>query len=192
MKRSSFSRSIAFVIVTALFAGTVAKLFAFTNQAPLIFQTNYDQTTTARATASSRGVLVEWTSQFENRILGFNVFRIAGAQRVKLNPGLIAGPTMVFSSRQQSFAWYDPAGTLDSTYEVESIDLRGESSAPTTMTPDAAATLPAYRQTPLLADVGRGKTYQTSSPEWNDAETERSSEIIADASATLLQQWFIA
>lgn len=187
-----FSRCIAVVVAAALFAGSVAQLYASANQASR--GPSDAQTTGARATVSPHGGLIEWTSEFDNRILGFNVFRIAGAQRVKLNPSLIAGPTMVFESRAKSFAWFDPGGNIDSTYEVESIDLRGESLTRTIAAPIVAANIPSYRQTKLLADLGRDKAGQTSNPEWRDAATSsRSSEAAAgDTSATLSQQWSIA
>ena len=77
MKRSSFSKSIAVLIAWALFAGSVGRLGATPNRssADLI-----NQPGTARATVSPQGALIEWVAEFDNRILGFNVFRIAGAQ----------------------------------------------------------------------------------------------------------------
>src|SRR5436190_4302691 len=192
MRRSSFSNRIAVVIVAVLLA---AQLSASTHNPRDIAEVRTPEpTTNARATVSPHGVLVEWNSEFDNRILGFNVFRIGRAQRFKLNPGLIAGPTMIFGGRAPGFAWFDPAGASDCTYEVESVDLHGESLLRTIAAVDQAATLPAYRQTALLADLGKGKSTQTSNREWRDAlKTDRSSEIVAgDTSATLGQQWSIA
>ncbi len=196
MKRSSVSISIAVFLVAALFAPTVAQLSASTKDARYVAQTFLDdQSINARATASPRGVLVEWTTPLDGQILGFNVFRFVRAQRVKLNPSLIAGPTLVFSGRSQSFAWFDPVGTTDSTYEVESVDLRGESLQKTIAVPGAAATtLPAYRQTPLLADVGKSQVNQTSNTVWaNTEKIDRAAEVVAgDNSASLSQQWLLA
>lgn len=179
------------MVVATLFAGTAPQLSAFTNQAA---EPADDHSTAARATASPQGVLVEWTSSLANQILGFNLFRFAGGKRVKLNPSLIAGPTLIFSRRAERFAWFDPAGASDSIYEIESIDLRGESLLRTSAANRTAAILPAYQQAPLLADVGRDKGTQISNAEWIDAsKTHGSAELVAaDTSATLAQQWFLA
>src|SRR5689334_18190456 len=104
MKRSSFSKSIAILIASALFAGSVVRLGATSNRSS---EDLINQPGTARVTVSPHGVLVEWVAEFDNRILGFNVFRIAGAQRVKMNRDLIAGPTMVSAAHRPSFAWFD-------------------------------------------------------------------------------------
>src|SRR5437868_603550 len=122
MKRSSFSRSMAVVIAAALLAVLVGQLSVFANRSSDAGQVPpLNQTTAARASFASQGVLVQWASDFGNQILGFNVCRISRGQRLQLNPSLIAGPTIVFHGRSQSFAWFDPTGTADSTYEVESI-----------------------------------------------------------------------
>jgi len=193
MKRSSFSRCIAVIVAAALFAAS-APLSASTHHSGDVAQLPLDLEAIARATVSPQGALVEWTSEFDNQVLGFNVFRINAAQRVKLNPSLIAGPTTIFSGRTQRFAWFDSAGTVASTYEIESIDLRGETFLRTIAASNAAVTLPAYRQTPLLADLGKDQASQISTPEWQDAiKTDRSTEsFAADSAATLAQQWLIA
>jgi hypothetical protein len=80
----------------------------------------------AHATASAAGVVVEWTSGFETDTLGFNVYRISDGRIIKLNPGLLVGPALIATPRTQPYAWFDPAGAANSTYEVESVDLRGE------------------------------------------------------------------
>jgi hypothetical protein len=193
MKRSSFSRSIALVIVVALFAATVAQLSASTNQAPLSAQVNYGQSATARATASSHGVLVEWTSQFDNQILGFNVVRIVNSQRAKLNPSLIAGPTLIYGARTQSYAWFDLTGTIDSNYEIESVDLRGEVVSRVMAVASRAAALPEFRQSPMLANVDGGKSIQISNADWHEAEKSNSlAAITTDSSPALIQQWALA
>jgi len=190
MKRSSFSKSIAVLIASALFAGSVVRLGATPNRSS---EDLINQPATARATVSPHGALVEWVAEFDNRILGFNVFRITGAQRVKLNPDLIAGPTMVSAARRPSFAWFDPAVVSDSTYEVEAIDLRGEILTRTIAMSVAAGFLPSYRQAPLLTELGAGKATQISKAQWQDSKDPVSSEVVAsDTSSSLTQQWSIA
>ena len=190
MKRSSFSKSIAVLIASALFAGSVVPLGATSNGSS---EALINQPGTARATVSPHGALVEWVAEFDNRILGFNVFRTTGAQRVKLNPDLIAGPAMVSAARRPSFAWFDPAVLSDATYEVESIDLRGETLTRTIAMPVAAGFLPSYRQAPLLTELGAGKATQVSKAQWQDSKDASSSEAVpSDTSASLTQQWAIA
>src|SRR6266850_809955 len=49
----------------------------------------------AHATASDRGVLIEWRTGFEPGILGFNIYRISNGQRTQINPGLINGSALI-------------------------------------------------------------------------------------------------
>src|SRR5438874_11887323 len=174
IKPSRFSNSLAVVIAAV---GVVAPLSASAARNVASLARGFaEQDLNARATVSPHGVLVEWTASFENRILGFDVFRVIRIQRVKLNPGLIAGPTMIFAARSQTFAWFDPEGIVDSQYEVQSVDLRGEPLLGVMAAPTIAATLPAYRQSPLLADRAVDKSIQISEVEWTDsAEVNRSS-----------------
>jgi hypothetical protein len=193
-KSRSFSRCVAILVATALFAASAGSWPAAGKPLPRIAQLAIDvQTNRARATVSPRGGLIEWTTEFDNRILGFNVFRITRGQSVKLNSSLIAGPAILFAGRGQSFSWFDSASSIDSTYEVESVGLRGESLLRTTVTPTMAATLPGYRQTPLLADCGKEMPQQLSNPEWYDiVKVDLSNEIVARDTSVLSQQWSMA
>ena len=145
------------------------------------------------ATSSPHGVLVEWTSGSESDILGFNVIRIVNSQRTKLNPSLIAGPTLIYGARTQSYAWFDAAGNIDASYEVDSVDLRGEEILRVMAVASRAATLPPFRQSPLLMNLDGGKSIQIANAEWHDAVKSNSSEsITTDTSPALIQQWAIA
>src|SRR2546421_1090929 len=153
----------------------------------------FDRSLNARATSSPHGVLVEWTSSLESDILGFNVIRIVNSQRTRLNPSLIAGPTLIYGARTQSYAWFDANGVLDSNYEVESFDLRGQEILRVQAVASRAAALPAFRQSPLLANVDGGKSIQIANAEWHDAEKRNWLEAITtDASPGLIEQWAIA
>src|SRR5436190_12225733 len=191
MKR--FSRCVAVAIAAVLFAASIGQFHAAASPNPQP-QAADAELTIVRATTSSHGGLVEWISQFDNRILGFNVFRLTGGQRVKLNPSLIAGPTMFFENRTRNFAWFDPAGAVDSVYEVEAVDLTGESWLRTSAKPTVATNVPAYSQSPLIADLGKNRARQTGNAAWDDrVKADRSLELVAgDTSASLAQQWSIA
>lgn len=190
MKRPSFSRCIAILVAVTMVTGALAQLWA--PEATAAIQDAGD-TKAVRATISPHGGLVEWTSQFDNRILGFNVFRVTRGQRQKLNSSLIAGPTMVFEGHAKDFAWFDPAGALDSTYELESVDLRGQVLSQTVVTPGFAKVLPASRQAPLFGDVEPTRPTHTFEPDFNDGLKPNADEIVSsDTSNTLSQQWSIA
>src|ERR1044072_1825708 len=192
MKR--FSRCVAITIAAAvLFTASIGQFHAAVVPNPQP-QAAEAELTIVRATTSSHGGLVEWISQFDNRILGFNVFRRTGGKRVQLNPSLIAGPTMFFENRTRNFAWFDAAGTVDSIYEVEAVDLRGESLLRTSAKPTGVTSLPAYSQSPLMADLGKARARQTGNTAWDDeVKSDVAFELVAgDAPATLAQQWSIA
>src|SRR5215831_13934632 len=106
-----------------------------------------------RATASRNGVVIEWRTGHEP-ILGFNVFRVRNDQRSQINPGLIAGSVLIDGTRPQTYSWFDEAGTTDSEYYVESVDLHGEMSVVGSAVPRWSTTLPAFDKSRLLASVG--------------------------------------
>ncbi|HKW57029.1 MAG TPA: C25 family cysteine peptidase [Candidatus Acidoferrum sp.] len=76
------------------------------------------------------GVLLEWKTREEIRNLGFNVFRLDGSRRERLNPSIIAGSALLIRGgapqhAAKTYQWFDPAGTVQSTYELEDVDLNG-------------------------------------------------------------------
>jgi len=149
----------------------------------------------ARATVCPRGVLVEWSNGLDTATLGFNVYRITGGQRTKLNSSLIAGSALITRARAKSYAWIDPTGTSDSQYEVESVDLRGESSDHVIVQSSLSRTLPEYRQSELLSNLGGSKVVATTNPDW--LETDQKDLSLQAASGdlittTLAQQWMLA
>ena len=76
------------------------------------------------------GVLLEWKTREEIRNLGFNVFRLDGPARQRLNPSIIAGSALLIRGglpqhAAKTYQWFDPTGTPQSTYELEDVDLNG-------------------------------------------------------------------
>lgn len=76
------------------------------------------------------GVLLEWKTREEIRNLGFNVFRLDGSSRQRLNPSIIAGSALLIRGglpqhAAKTYQWFDPSGTSQSTYELEDVDLNG-------------------------------------------------------------------
>ncbi|HKO96946.1 MAG TPA: C25 family cysteine peptidase [Pyrinomonadaceae bacterium] len=77
-----------------------------------------------------QGVVVEWRTGFEVDNLGFNVYRERKGRRVPINPTIIAGSALtaapgIAMAAGNSYTWVDPAGTSDSVYYLEDIDLNG-------------------------------------------------------------------
>ncbi|MGB8473354.1 MAG: C25 family cysteine peptidase [Candidatus Acidiferrum sp.] len=76
------------------------------------------------------GVLLEWKTREEIRNLGFNVFRVDGSGRERLNPSIIAGSALLIRGglpqhAAKTYQWFDPNGTQQSSYELEDVDLNG-------------------------------------------------------------------
>src|SRR5208282_5737079 len=76
------------------------------------------------------GVLLEWKTREEIRNLGFNVYRLDGSGRLRLNPSIIAGSALLIRGGRpqhaaKTYQWFDPEGTVQSTYGLEDVDLNG-------------------------------------------------------------------
>ena len=76
------------------------------------------------------GILLEWKTREEIRNLGFNVYRLDGSGRLRLNPSIIAGSALLIRGGRpqhaaKTYQLFDPSGTAQSTYELEDVDLNG-------------------------------------------------------------------
>ncbi|HBB94156.1 MAG TPA: hypothetical protein DC054_02085 [Blastocatellia bacterium] len=194
---SNSRRTAAIAIVAICLIAPPARFLASTPNSAFSQITNspaLERLVQPRATASHHGVLIEWFG-IDTVTLGFNVYRITSGQRTKLNPSLIAGSALIVRARAQSYAWIDPAGSADSQYEIESVDLRGDSSNRVVVQSNWTETLPEYRQSELLSDLGGGKVVATTNPDW--LETDQKDRSLQAASGdliptTLAQQWMLA
>jgi uncharacterized repeat protein (TIGR01451 family) len=120
-----------------------------TIQAPTAVQLSYfrAQLRTPQVAAngnSGAGVLLEWHTLEEIRNLGFNIYREDAQGRHKVNPSIIAGAALfVRGARPQhgakTYFWIDPAGTSESSYSLEDVDLNGTRSVHGPAIPGAAA-----------------------------------------------------
>jgi hypothetical protein len=82
------------------------------------------------ATSTSKGVVLEWKTGFEVNNLGFKIYRQSKGNRVPINPSIIAGSALMAAqgtamTAGNSYSWLDPAGTPDSEYYLEDIDIDG-------------------------------------------------------------------
>jgi uncharacterized repeat protein (TIGR01451 family) len=111
------------------------------------------------------GVLLEWKTREEIRNLGFNIFRLDGTSRQRLNPSIIAGSALLIRGglpqhAAKTYQWFDPSGTSQSTYELEDVDLNGTRmphgpvSVDVSVTPSAGA----ISQPLLLTQLSRAAT----------------------------------
>ncbi|MHB8499866.1 MAG: C25 family cysteine peptidase [Candidatus Acidiferrales bacterium] len=108
------------------------------------------------------GVLLEWKTREEIRNLGFNVFRLDGSGRQRLNPSIIAGSALLIRGGRpqhaaKTYQWFDPSGTPQSTYELEDVDLNGTrmSHGPVSVDVSAAPRSGAISQPLLLTELNR-------------------------------------
>lgn len=111
------------------------------------------------------GVLLEWKTREEIRNLGFNVFRLDGPSRQRLNPSIIAGSALLIRGGRpqhaaKTYQWFDPSGTVQSTYELEDVDLNGTRMAhgPVSVDVSAAPRSDAVSQPLLLTQLNRATT----------------------------------
>jgi hypothetical protein len=147
----------------------------------------------AQATASDRGVLIEWRTGFEPGNLGFNIYRLANGQRTQINPDLINGSALIVRQEAPigSYAWYDASGNLDSEYYVESIDLRGQSSLHDAVKPVWSARLPERVQSALLGHPGANAAAASKQTEWAETSpgSQKESSIQSVGTESISDQW---
>ncbi len=111
------------------------------------------------------GVLLEWKTREEIRNLGFNVYRLDGPGRLRLNPSIIAGSALLIRGGRpqhaaKTYQWIDTSGTPQSTYELEDVDLNGTRMphGPVSVDVSAAPRAGAVSQPLLLTQLNRATT----------------------------------
>jgi uncharacterized repeat protein (TIGR01451 family) len=80
--------------------------------------------------ADEQGVLLEWRTREEIRNLGFNIYREDALGRHRVNPSIIAGAALFVRGAKpphgaKTYQWIDPAGSAESSYTLEDVDLNG-------------------------------------------------------------------
>jgi hypothetical protein len=122
---------VALSVTLAVIVSAQSFAFAFPRSheqlaaAPLEFQLQ-----SASATLTARGVLLAWRTNGSSDNLGFNIYRVEGELRTRVNREIIPGA--VFSANVPghardgySYSWLDPAGVAAATYYLESVSLQG-------------------------------------------------------------------
>jgi hypothetical protein len=86
--------------------------------------------TSAKATAITGGVLLQWRTNSTPDNAGFNVYRVKDGQTTRVNreiiPGALFGPGPPALMRGgYSYSWFDRDGTANSVYVIESVSVDG-------------------------------------------------------------------
>jgi predicted RecA/RadA family phage recombinase len=128
----------------------------------------------SEAASYDNGVLIKWQTGYEVDNLGFNIYREAAGQRVRLNPSLIAGSALMAGqgtvlTAGLSYSWVDSPqqGKAAPTYLIEELDLNGNSNwrGPVSISRSfIGKPIPADVQSALLSALGAqqaGATFAT-------------------------------
>jgi hypothetical protein len=76
------------------------------------------------------GVQLNWESGFEVNNLGYHLYREQNGKRTRVTSSFVAGSALSVGQGNKltagySYTWFDPQGTADTSYWLESIDLNG-------------------------------------------------------------------
>lgn len=107
----------------------------------------------SRVTAilTGRGVLLQWRSNFDTNNLGFNIYRLQGDRRTRINKEIVPGSVFeagspVLLRGGGSYSFFDSTGTADSVYYVESMSIDGGSKLYNSVTPIPRKDVPGFEQ----------------------------------------------
>jgi hypothetical protein len=100
------------------------------------------QLVAAKATVVANGVLLEWRTNGAADNLGFNVYRLEGERRTRVNreiiPGAVFAPNVSGVARGgAAYSCFDAGAAGDATYYVESVSLQGTTKLQGSITPVA-------------------------------------------------------
>jgi len=84
----------------------------------------------ATATVTQGGVLVEWRTSYELNTAGFYLYRESAGRRARVSESIVPGSALMLGDgvplrEGYGYSAFDPAGTPNAKYYLESIDLRG-------------------------------------------------------------------
>jgi hypothetical protein len=152
-----------------------------------------------KATASDRGVLIEWRTGFEIDNLGFNIFRERNGRREKINRGIIAGSALIVGPGTVldagfSYSWFDPSGSIDCKYYLTDINLSGIVNSYPAVKPEFGSNSPVGQQSELLSGLGARADLRAAQSEWSERSNDKSQSTSAEVSTagTIADQWAIA
>ncbi len=128
------------------------------------------------ATQTGSGVLLSWKTGGELHNLGFNVYRDAGGEKVRLNPALIAGSALLMREALEqhgakTYGWIDHSPASNGLYWLEDVDLNGTRTidGPVSVQSVAAATQAMIRAT-TIQDLAQASSAQSMTSSTGNAE----------------------
>lgn len=104
----------------------------------------------ATATATAEGILLQWSANSATDNLGFNVYRLRGGQRTRVNREIIPGAVFAGGAQLRSgysYSWLDKGGTEDSTYYIESVSLQGIAKTHESLSPVTSKAVSGFART---------------------------------------------
>jgi Peptidase family C25 len=197
--QSLLALSVSFAVIisshTFAFASLVKSAAgAVTNSKQNASSQNELRLIAATATATTDGVLLQWRTNAVADNLGFNVYRLKGGQRTRVNREIIPGAVFASGRPAQlpggySYSWFDRGGTTDSTYYIESVSLQGTAKLHQSINPVTSMTASEFAPTPdSLSGAAANSAESTDSFEkYYPAEPE-----INSLAGALEDQWAIA
>lgn len=169
LARSLVALSVSLAVVLSSHAFTFASLAKPATKSPAAkSDVNQKQTdssqnelrlTSATATVTAGGILLQWRTDAAPDNVGFNVYRLKDGQRTRVNREIIPGAVFAPDARAllrggHSYSWFDRGGTTDSTYYIESVSLDGTARVHEAISPVAKKAIPGFEQTPEVLSGG--------------------------------------
>jgi hypothetical protein len=197
MKRASLQRRSAIAALIAALLWSLAPGAALSDHTPSgdneAAKVTLASTAEVKITAGPGGVLIEWRTSFELDNLGFNVYREQGGARTQVNPAIIAGSALIAGQGTPLYAgytyqWLDAAGSLDSRYYLEDVDLSGAKTVLGPFAPVWNETLPKSQQAKTASEVAAAQASENTQ-EGGPAGVFDKPEL---APAAIQDQWAIA
>ena len=119
------------------------------------------------ATQTGSGVLLSWKTGGELHNLGFNVYRDAGGEKIRLNPALIAGSALLMRGALEqhgakTYGWIDRSAASSGLYWLEDVDLNGTRTMYGPVSAEAAAAAPQAMTRPTtIQDLAQASSAQS-------------------------------
>jgi hypothetical protein len=144
------------------------------------------------ATAGPDGVLIEWRTSYELNNVGFYVYREQAGSRVRVNTSIVPGSALILGDGVplrggNGYSLFDPAGTPDSRYSLESLDLHGAIARHAGIVPLSAPGMKRQALAPQAQSNVNGAIENSGQSSWPTAATGQ-----ATATGTIEDQWVIA
>ncbi|HLE63021.1 MAG TPA: C25 family cysteine peptidase [Pyrinomonadaceae bacterium] len=138
--------SLAVAGLTA-FPGAASSAFASHSSQQKDRWSRYTRIFSTSAIAFNQGVFVRWITSFELDNVGFNIYRVGSAGRLKLNREIIGGSVFIVGQNVPlragySYSFFDRKGVADSVYLVEAVGLDGSITSSAQVTSQSKAQFP--------------------------------------------------